>query len=203
MNRTSYILELVRDKKVLDVGGIGHSIERSKKNNWLHKKVARCASYTLGIDLDKDEVKKAQELGYNFIFGNAERLSDYTNQKFDICLAGELIEHLSNPGLFLESAHTILNDTGILIITTPNAFSVGNIFRILKYIFKRKIKTSNSEHKAWYCLITLEQLLNAHGFKVIKIFTTRPEREDSSMSFIKNFLYGNANSKILCLARKY
>jgi 2-polyprenyl-3-methyl-5-hydroxy-6-metoxy-1,4-benzoquinol methylase len=201
MNRVDYILKYTKNKKVLDVGGI-EFVEKVGEENWLHKKIAESAKYILGVDLNKKGVEKAREMGYNFIFGDAENLDKYVNEKFDVCVAGELIEHLANPGLFLQSVYKVLEDDGRLILTTPNAFALGNIIRILKYALRLKVPPDLPEHKAWYDLFTLKQLLNSQGFEVEEIFTVRPEREVSILSKIKNILYGNANSKIFCVAKK-
>jgi len=202
MNRIDYILKFTKNKIVLDVGGIDHSADKISDKKWLHKQIADSAAYILGIDLAKDEVKKAQDLGYNFIYGNAENLQEYVDTKFDVCVAGELIEHIANPGLFLQSIRGVLAKEGRLILTTPNAFAAGNILRILKYSLRLRVSPDNYEHKAWYDLFTLEQLLKSQGFKVEEIFTIRPDRENYFFHTIKYFFYGNANSKILCIAKK-
>jgi len=44
-------------------------------------------------------------------------------QKFDIIVCGELIEHIENPGLMLDGIKRFMNDDRILIITTPNPCS--------------------------------------------------------------------------------
>lgn len=44
-------------------------------------------------------------------------------EKFDIILAGEIIEHLENTDLFLISLRTLLAPDGIIILTTPNLAS--------------------------------------------------------------------------------
>jgi len=200
MNRVQFIKNIVKGKDVLDVGGIGRGHKQNKV--WLHKCLLESANFVLGVDILKEEIKKLKKLGYNFIYGDAEKLDRYVNRKFDVCVAGEILEHLANPGLFLTSIKKNLKDEGFLIITTPNPFALGNIFRILKYVFRIKIKDIEKEHKAWYCLVTLQHLLESFGFKIEHIFTLRPEREKRWLTRIKERLYGNANSTIICVAKK-
>ena len=45
------------------------------------------------------------------------------NCVIDGIFAGELIEHLENPGLFLSECKRVLKRNGVIIITTPNPFS--------------------------------------------------------------------------------
>ena len=49
------------------------------------------------------------------------------SESFDSVVAGELIEHLKNPELFLKESHRILKENGKLIITTPNKKSWWNM----------------------------------------------------------------------------
>lgn len=200
-DRGQFIAELVKGKDVIDVGGIQHNIDAQKSENWLHKRLVKSANSIIGIDILKEDVKEAQKLGYNFIYGDAEHLDSCTDTKFDVCVAGELIEHLANPGLFLQAARNVLKDNGILVITTPNVFSLGNILRIAAHLLRLQSKV-NQEHKAWYCFETLKQLIESFGFKVEYIAAMRPEREPKWKIVIKDKLYGNASSRIVCVARK-
>jgi len=54
-----------------------------------------------------------------FCRGDAEFIP-FRSKSFDIIVAGELIEHLSDPKRFLEECHRTLTDEGVLIISTPN-----------------------------------------------------------------------------------
>ncbi|HEV8594474.1 MAG TPA: methyltransferase domain-containing protein, partial [Thermoplasmata archaeon] len=95
------ILELVEGKDVLDCGCIGdvaENLEEAKKAS--HEQIAKRAKYCLGIDIWKQEVEKRKAMGYNVVDGNVETMS--LERQFDVIVASDLIEHLANPGLFLE-----------------------------------------------------------------------------------------------------
>ncbi|MBI5765990.1 methyltransferase domain-containing protein, partial [Candidatus Falkowbacteria bacterium] len=49
-----------------------------------------------------------------------EKFIKNNNERFDLIIATELIEHLNNPLDFLENCKKILKDGGKIIITTPN-----------------------------------------------------------------------------------
>jgi 2-polyprenyl-3-methyl-5-hydroxy-6-metoxy-1,4-benzoquinol methylase len=83
-------------------------------------------------------------------------------KEYDVIMAGELIEHLSNPGLFLERIKVHLKKTGVFIVTTPNAFSIRNVLRSLLLGWV----PTNREHVSWYCIKTLSFLLKRHGFTI-------------------------------------
>jgi 2-polyprenyl-3-methyl-5-hydroxy-6-metoxy-1,4-benzoquinol methylase len=86
-------------------------------------------------------------------------------KQFDVVFAGDLIEHLSNPGLFLSCARKQLRPGGRLIITTPNAF---NIFSIAEK-FSKGEPTVNPDHTCYFNSKTLEQLLQKNGWKVERV----------------------------------
>ena len=77
-------------------------------------------------------------------------------------VAGELIEHVSNQGLMIETAKRNLKDKGLLIITTPNVFTIGVL---IKALLGLKVYR-NPEHVIWHDMISLEAILKRHGFKI-------------------------------------
>jgi len=78
----------------------------------------------------------------------------------DLIIAGEIIEHLSNPGHFLDLLKIYARP---IIITTPNAFSAVAAWHI-----RSGIENVNREHVAWYSYHTLKTLIERHGYKVIE-----------------------------------
>jgi 2-polyprenyl-3-methyl-5-hydroxy-6-metoxy-1,4-benzoquinol methylase len=98
--------------KLLDVGCVdGTFISELKEQGW---EVA-------GIELQQHLVDKAKANGLRVVCHNAQLpFFDFANEKFDVVIAGEIIEHMINDDLFLHNCFNVLNDDGILILTTPN-----------------------------------------------------------------------------------
>ena len=132
----------------------------------------------IGVDTDQDGVKQMQKDGYNVIEANAEDMN--LGRRFDCIVAGELIEHLSNQGLFLRTMKRHLVENGALIITTPNAFSIVSFWCILR---KNTVKV-HAENTCWYDPITIEQLLRRHSFEIEEIFFT-----NKSKWYLKKYFY--------------
>lgn len=108
----------------------------------------------VGIDIRKNE--------------NVDVLADahylpFRDSVFDTVIAGELIEHLLNPALFLLEAKRVLKTGGRLIITTPNAL---NITIFLKGLFGLRGLLDIPEHKYIWDIKLLTNLLNACGFSI-------------------------------------
>lgn len=133
VDRFSYIAGIVENKKVLDLGCLDETAYHLKKSNklWMHKTIAESAKSVYGIDnseiLDKGSIKpfnnsmivKCDVYNLNSLLSNKKNV--------DVIFAGELIEHLDNPLLFLKN---IRNEkkfkNKILVLTTPNASSLYN-----------------------------------------------------------------------------
>lgn len=143
---------------VLDIGfwGQGTSIDDPM---WPHRFLIDRAKQVYGIDMEYDESKLPQGKEY-YQKANAEDFSFGT--KFDAIVAGDLIEHLSNPGLFLSSCKKNLASGGRLILTTPNCF---NLFNLTEKLSKYE-PTVNSDHTMYFNYKTLSRLLAKNGYRV-------------------------------------
>lgn len=120
------------DVNILDVGcgtGISITIPLGKEGYNI-----------LGIDIDNKSVEYAKS--YN-IYSNVSfkccRVEE-VEEKYDIIIASEIIEHIQDPVNFLKSLRDKLNDNGIIIITTPNGYGWSEKeARILKTILKNRV----------------------------------------------------------------
>lgn len=103
----------IKNAKFLDAGcGNGNFL--------LEVKRLRSDLIVEGADFSHLEIKEARKMGLKAKQMNFENGLNFKNKEFNIVYAGELIEHLYNPDLFLSEANRILKDKGVLIITTPN-----------------------------------------------------------------------------------
>ncbi|MCK6618768.1 MAG: class I SAM-dependent methyltransferase [Cyclobacteriaceae bacterium] len=144
-------------KDVLDIGcAVGY-----QKNDWMHRNIKSVAHSVYGIDLDSASVEEIRKMGYAVDQGNAQNF--ILDRKFNLIHAGELIEHLDNPGGFLDSVYRHLVKDGVLLITTPNALRISNVI----YAATGGLRV-NAEHTCWYCESTLKTLLERKGFEVIE-----------------------------------
>lgn len=157
--RIRNILAEIDSGRVLDVGCVQHDPTKRHDPNWLHQHLYNRADEVLGIDIDEEGINKLQEAGYNVSVSDAESLD--VNNKYDYIVAGELIEHLSNPGKFLNSSKARLADGGRLIITTPNPWCWAR----LKNLVKNDGIPCNPEHTHYHDEHTLQQLLEEYNFR--------------------------------------
>lgn len=161
-DRWEYIKPLVAGKTVLDVGCAS---EMSKfKSGFMHGKIRDCAHETVGVDINKTQVMFLRNQGYDIILGNAETVK--LGRLFDVIVAGELIEHLSNPGLFLDNMRHHLKADGKLIITTPNRTPIHLYLQILRRNKGQDYTKNIPRHVLYFDKSSLFALAERHSFKV-------------------------------------
>lgn len=167
-DRGAIIEQYVAGKKVLDVGCaelMGTTTVSGKLERWIHKRIRKLAKEVVGVDVNETQVEALKAQGYNVICGDVEQVD--IGRKFDVIVAGELIEHLSNPGLFLENMKRHLDNDGVLILTTPNRF---HLYIFLKAFFtgKQPVYTKPiAAHVHYYDVSSLEALITRHGYKML------------------------------------
>src|SRR5215469_7747818 len=118
----NFIAALVSGKKVLDVGCVDHYAKRETQPTWLHRHLRDSASSIVGLDILEDEVRQLAGKGYRVVCADA--LTVDLADRFDVIVAGELIEHVDNPGGLIANLARHLKPDGMLVITTPNPFYV-------------------------------------------------------------------------------
>lgn len=74
-----------------------------------------------GIDISAKAVEFAlRNFENKFLNTDIEGIAKLIDDKFDLIIATEVIEHLSNPNAFLEKCIEMLNNNGNILLTTPN-----------------------------------------------------------------------------------
>jgi 2-polyprenyl-3-methyl-5-hydroxy-6-metoxy-1,4-benzoquinol methylase len=194
-NKRNWICSLVKDKDVLDLGVVAHSLDfcLNHRDSWLHGLIRDHAASVLGADVLKEEVKGLEEMGYNVIVADALTLR--LNRKFDVVVCGDLIEHVSNPGALLDTIAYHLCDNGFGVVTTPNPLAISRFFNILADGWT----DINTEHVSWFCPQTLFQLAERSNLFVDDFFWLET---DFPMPTKNRFVGGVLNFLAPRIARK-
>ena len=149
-NKAQLIQSLVTPEDVvLDVGFSGQGV-RHCDAAWPHALLKARAKEVYGLDVQLDSAFVDNPY---YVQASAEDFS--LPVQFDVIFAGDLIEHLSNPGLFLASCKRHLKPSGRLILTTPNTF---NLFNIAEKLTKPE-PTVNRDHTCYFNSNTMRTLL--------------------------------------------
>lgn len=181
--KITFVMERVKGKDVLDMGCVMHNPENYKSGYWLHKAIRKVAKSVVGLDLDSKGVAFLNERGFNLIVADA---TDFDlGQKFDVAVAGDIIEHLNNVGNFLACAHKHLRDDGMLIVTTPTPFYWRSM---LKQIMTGKVNP-NPEHTCWFCWQTLKEIARRYDFEMVDLQYSTRRKGDRFVPMPKRFKY--------------
>ncbi len=158
--RHEYLISKCTGKTVLHLGAVDRC---NGELCGLHKRLMKVSSSLVGLDIDSGGIEEARSAGIqNIIYGDLERLDKVrVSDNFDIIVAGEIIEHLSNPGLFLAGVKRFFGSHTEMLVTTPNVFS---LYRSLNAL--RGFEYVHPDHICYYSYATLEHLLMNHGFAV-------------------------------------
>ena len=192
IEKESFIKQKCKNKVVLDLGCIRHDASFANNPNWLHNEIKNVAKKVIGIDFLRDEVKKLQSLGYHILFGDVTKPLNFS-EKFDVIVAGDLIEHLLNFEGFFKNCTDYLKKGGIVIITTPNPFYIDEFL----YIALKKTYFVNPEHTCWMDPFTLNQLANRFNFKIQELHFIKKKW------YLKDFINENPENFFDILKNKW
>lgn len=106
---------------ILDIGCARYQANIRNQND-LHGFLSNeCNAKIKGIDVNETAVTEMQKQGYDVEVADAETFS--ISEKFDVIIAGEVIEYITNPRLFVENCLDHLSSKGKIIITTENPYA--------------------------------------------------------------------------------
>lgn len=160
LDRVQYLVKCATGKTVLHVGCTG------PLDVVLRKVAKRCYGMDLRnqpnrqdffpVDFDRLHEKDADG-------SFAEELRALPDLELIVC--GEVLEHLSNPGFFLDRLRLSYPQCPV-IFTVPNAMSSGG----MEWLVKRGRENVNSDHVCYYSYTTLKTLVNRYGYTVVRHF---------------------------------
>jgi len=82
-------------------------------------------------------------------------------------VAGELLEHLPNPGLCLENVTELMHKhKSVLLITVLNAFSFRNFFSVL--LTNRELVLT--DHHCYFSCTTIKTLLAGCSLSIVDVY---------------------------------
>lgn len=167
---------------VLDVGFSGQGIKHDNPD-WPHGILLNRAKEVYGLDIELDSAHQGNS---HYVQASAENFSFPV--AFDVIVAGDLIEHLSNPGKFLDCALQHLKPNGKLVLTTPNTF---NLFNMAEKLTKRE-PTVNPDHTFYFNSKVLVKLLEKNGMsaeEVSYLYTLGYDHRESWKKKTLNVIY--------------
>ncbi len=127
--RDPWIIAMCKGKKVLHLGCTDWPLteQRIKTNRLLHKLLVESSECVVGIDTDSQGIEALRHHmpAQEFYVASCEALDQTETllQPWDIILAADVLEHVSNVGMTLSAASRLMSPETRLLITLPSAFS--------------------------------------------------------------------------------
>jgi SAM-dependent methyltransferase len=174
IQRVEFIKKACAGKKVLHLGCTNYPYTKEALENdmLLHFELDKTASELYGFDFDERGLEILRDSGVKNLYrADLEKLEEVDlDETFDVIIAGEMIEHLSNPGLFLRGIKRFMNKDTDLIITTINAYCA---FRFIIYGLRGKGGANepvHPDHVAYYSYKTLNLIIERENLRVKKFY---------------------------------
>jgi len=181
-DRNKYLVNCAHNKKVLHIGCTDFPVTESriKTQMLIHKDLVDVAKSITGIDISEDGIRLLEKYNIDRVIKmDAESIS--IDEKYELILAGDVVEHMSNPGKFLEKVPSLLTDNGELIVSVPSAYS----FNVLKLWFLGNEQV-HKDHVFYFSPKTLAGLCGRYGLYPTKLYyTVQPRDEYESLAFIR------------------
>lgn len=143
--------------QLLEVGfGNGATLARLKALRW----------NVSGVEFDPVAVELARQLGVDARLGSLED-GAYPDAGFDAVVSSHLLEHLPDPLAHLKECHRILRPGGRLVLTTPNAASLGH-----RMFGQHWRGLEPPRHLHVFGPASIVRLAGEAGFRRVKVSTT-------------------------------
>ena len=157
-------------KSILEVGtGLGYLTYALNKTGYS----------TLGIDISETSVRNAINLFGSFYKAiSLEKLSSSSQQKFDLIVMTEVIEHVNNPLGLISGCLPLLNETGVILLTTPHYYNVNKVWET----------ELPPVHRFWFSKKSFQTISKSLGLKVDFIFPDKGCFNFNHSNLLVNFI---------------
>ncbi len=163
-DRERWIRDRCRGQVVLHVGCADREAFEQAPQRHLHRQLADVTARLAGIDVDAEGIVRLHDAGYTELMvadvgtaaGRKQALSLVQQLgRLDRIVAGDVVEHVEDPGRFVTGLVKLNRATGApCILTTINHTYAGGFLDALR--LRERV---HPEHTAYYSMTTLKNLL--------------------------------------------
>ncbi len=159
--------------------------------------LAKYGNDVTGIDISQTTIDTANKNfgdtpGLKFEVRDAEKMKLEDLDKYDVIVCSEVLEHLYEPGKFVQNFKNILKEDGVAIVTVPNGYGPREFFvtrpvqkimngkgffpkliRGIKGLFgykgaNRQTSAEDLDHIQFFTMKSLKRIANIAGMKIVK-----------------------------------
>lgn len=129
-HRVTHLRQLATSKRVLDIGVVEHDAISEQSDRWLHRHLVEVAASCRGVDVLEDGVAALRDKGYDVVCHDV--IASPLPERFDLIVAGDVIEHVGNPEGLMRAAREMLAPGGRFVLTTPNPYMLHRVVHHLR-----------------------------------------------------------------------
>jgi O-antigen biosynthesis protein len=158
------------NQRVLDIGcAYGRIAERLQTRG----------CQVVGVELDSEAVPSARQRCVDVIEGSIEHFAVQrrveASGRYDVAVAADVIEHLTDGAAIVAWLRTILKPRGRLIASVPNVAFIGMRIRLLAGEFRYRPSGILCEsHLRFYTVESVGQMMAGAGFTDVRVRGTSP-----------------------------
>lgn len=157
-------------------------------------------TYT-GLELDKKTHERALSLGVNSVNGDFSKMKTL-EQKFDVIMMWEVLEHLQDLNLFFQLTKERLKPEGLFVFSVPNFDKIKNYSNPGDAIHQ----SGPPIHLNFFTKNSVKNVLNNFGFEIVNLREKKmPYFNYKDLNFYKMFfksLLGKYNGPTLYVVAK-
>lgn len=169
-SKLDLLTRCVEGRSVLHLGAVGETCADTETrvahaSNSVHAHLTAVAQQCVGVDYDEPSIRLLTERGIfdNLLCADVTKLvrRDIALGRVDVVVAADIIEHLDNPGEFLDALNGLVDRDSELVVTCPNAAGLPTF---LRHAAGRAV--DGTDHVCSFNFFTLSNLLGRHQWQV-------------------------------------
>lgn len=158
-----------RKGNMLEIGaGGGNTLIYAQENNY--------AEHVSGVELCKIEDSFQESIKFDkFLIGDIEKIAlPFDDNKFDVILRGDVLEHLVNPDTIISKLSELLLSNGVIIASLPN---IRQMHVLKEIVFNGDFKYTDAgildrTHLRFFCKKNMIELFESKGLRVERIVSS-------------------------------
>ena len=170
---------------------IGHDktvLEFGCSTGYVSKLMRDRACTVTGIEIDGDAAESARKFCERVIVGDIEELGIrklFSEERFDVALFGDVLEHLKDPKAVLLVAKDLLKKGGFIVLSVPNIahWSIKLNLLLGKFDYQ-DMGILDDTHLRFFTRSSITHLLESCGYIVFSIDETRGEVDPATVKTI-------------------
>jgi len=169
----------------------------------LARRIRPACRYLAGVELDPEAAQEGARFFDQPVVGDLlDGISGPFRERFDVIVAGDVLEHLPRPEDLLSALRPLLKTDGVLLLSLPNIANATVRFGLLfgRFAYARR-GILDRTHLRFFTQATGRALLEGNGYRVVSVDATAMPLELAVPALGRPPLAGLARAVALSAAR--